>query len=862
MPRVVVVHATNLLQRGFLTSAPDRTRASDGSPTNAIFASTRAILTALAFKEPSRAVAILDAEIEPEALPAPLRSQLARLPEALGALGLPMVEAVGARHVVASYAHAALDAGHDVVVVGSDKRLAQLVGDRLWWYDPFKDVRYTPDMVRKRFEVGPEKVAEWLALVGDDDALPGVKGIGKKGATRLLERFGEVAEALARVDEISGRTGNALRAALEQVPRELERARLERDRPLPEPLEELAWRAPREEALQALYRELGFLELLETQSGAPIDVAICESSEALEAALAAFDERPVALASITGDPSPVRGELVGLAIAQTEGPALYVPLAGREIPAPLAALLQDEGRPKTGHDVKAATVAFAKRGVAVKGIVADVACASHLHEPSNLAPQDLPILTRHYLHRALPEEDAVRGVGRRRKAWARVEPERAAEHAGARAEAAAALWERLEPTTDRALLDEYLALSEVLVGMELRGIAVDGDDLAAAGEDFARIRGELEEEIHALAGRLFNVNSTKQLGAVLFEELGLEVVSRTKTGWSTATWALERIAGSHPIVPLVIRWRLLRRLEDTWVTALGAAIDEDGRVRSTFHPARSFSGRLVNANPDLGRVPGQTEEMQRIRHAFAAPEGRALLSVDYRQLGLYVLAHLTEDPALVEPLARDADMHTLTAAAVLELDEAQVGRDARQLGKVVNFATFAGQGASALAQQLGVSAQEAKAYIARFDRRYAKVRAFQDEQLRLARDRGYIETITGRRWPIGGLRSPDPMHLQYAERLARRATHEASVADVSRRGLLRAATALRESELDAFPLLQVHDEVLFEVAREQLEDAARVASGAMRTAFALRVPLRVGCKAGPKWADLEPLTVDSGTKSG
>ncbi|MCA9605714.1 MAG: hypothetical protein KC619_08975, partial [Myxococcales bacterium] len=327
---------------------------------------------------------------------------------------------------------------------------------------------------------------------------------------------------------------------------------------------------------------------------------------------------------------------------------------------------------------------------------------------------------------------------------------------------------------------------------------------------------------------------------------------RTKTGWSTSTDALERIEHAHPVVPLVIRWRMLRRLTDTWVIALSDAIDDDGRVRSTFYPARSFTGRLVNAAPDLGRVPKKTPEMLRIRHAFHAPPGSLLLSVDYEQLGLYVLAHLTGDPALVEPLRDGADMHTLTAAAVLELDEREVGYAERQKGKVVSFATFAGQGASALALQLGVSAQEAKTLIERFDRRYAVVREFQDEQLRLAQEQGYVTTLAGRRWPIGGLRSRDPLARSYAERLARRATHEGSVADVSRRGLLRAGEALKDAGLTAMPLLQILDEVLFEVPAPELDRAAAIAADAMRTAFDLRVPLRVGVRVGTRWSDLEP----------
>ncbi|MEO8702249.1 MAG: DNA polymerase A family protein, partial [Kofleriaceae bacterium] len=308
---------------------------------------------------------------------------------------------------------------------------------------------------------------------------------------------------------------------------------------------------------------------------------------------------------------------------------------------------------------------------------------------------------------------------------------------------------------------------------------------------------------------------------------------------------------AHPIVALVIRWRLLRRLRDSWITSLRGYIDADGRVRSLFHPARSFSGHIVNSNPDLGRVPGRTPEMARIRRAFVARPGSVIVSVDYSQLGLHVLAHLTKDPALVEPLTHGGDVHTQTAAAVLERPVESIDKAARQIGKVVNFATFAGQGSSALALQLGIPPAEAKELIARFDRRYSKVREFQDGQLRLARERGYIVTIAGRRWPIGGLESLDSHDRSYAERLGRRATHEGSVSDVARRGLLDADRALRAAGLSAAPLVQILDEVLFEVPIAEVEVAARIAADAMRSAFTLEAPLRVGIKVGPTWADLE-----------
>jgi DNA polymerase I len=853
--RIVIALATNLLARGFATAAPGRT-ARDGTPTHVLYVLTVALTRALAFKEPDLAVAVLD---EDGALPdelAPQRELLARLFEAHG---VAVVTSRAPEHLLASYAQAARDAGHDVVIVGSDKRLAQLVDDHTWWYDAYKDVRYTPELVRKRFEVGPAKVAEWLALVGDDDALGGVKGLGKRGATQLIEEWGSVGEALLRTDEIAGRLGKALKAARDAVPVELARARLDRDRPLPIPLADLAFVPPEASELQALYTELGFRELLSATSSR-LDVSLCDSEAALADGLARFEATPVALQALTEDPSPVRGALAGVALVQDEV-ALYVPFAGkgevlREGPARLAGWFADPSILKIGHDLGGLAAALGRHSINLAGVIGDSACASHLHEPSNFAPHDLSVVAPRLLERAVPEEDSVRGVGLRRKAWSAIATDRAAAYATDLARASADVWAALEPSTDRELLTEYLALSETLTRMQSRGIACDADDLARSGEAFEEMVTALEEQIHRIAGKRFNVNSTKQLGAVLFEDLGLTIVKKTKTGWSTATDALERIQHEHPIVPLVIRYRLLRRLIDAWVTGLIGHISPDGRVHATMFAARSFSGRVICAAPDLGRVPGKTSEMARIRHAFRAAPGHVILSVDYRQLGLYVLAHLTKDPALIAPLRDRADMHRLTASAVLERPDETIGPDERQLGKVVNFATFAGQGASALALELGVTAQRAKEIIARFDRRYAVVRAFQDDQLRLARDQGFVVTLAGRRWPIAGLDSPDVMMRAYAERLARRATHEGSVADVSRRGLLHADRALRAAGLRAAPLLQVHDEVLFEVPEAELEEAAKLAAEAMQNAFALEVPLRVGVEAGPNWADLEELHLE------
>ena len=308
---------------------------------------------------------------------------------------------------------------------------------------------------------------------------------------------------------------------------------------------------------------------------------------------------------------------------------------------------------------------------------------------------------------------------------------------------------------------------------------------------------------------------------------------------------------------------ILRYDTHTPAVVLASYVNGDEASRATAKALMALKEKnpdlviqLINSNPDLGRVPGRTPEMARIRRAFVAGPGKLLMSVDFSQLGLFVLAHLTKDPALCEPLRERTDLHRLTASAVLELPAESLSYEQRQTGKVVNFATFAGQGASALSLQLGLTPEQAREYIARFYRRYAKVREFQEEQLRLVRERGYVITLAGRRWPIGGLESQDPMLRSYAERLAKRATHEGSVNDVSRRALLEVDRALRRAGLETKPLLLILDEVLFEVPEQELEQAARLCATTMRDAFALEVPLRVGVEVGPNWADISPFPLN------
>lgn len=788
-------------------------------------------------------------------------SQALLISQLVEALGFCRVVAPQGRstNVAAALVSLGTDAGVRVSVVGSDKRLAALVGPGVWWCDPYKRVRYNPSSVSKRFGVPPEHVADWIALVGDDSTpVAGVKGIGAKGATDLLLAHGGLSAVLEQhtypdpeKPALPKRVTKALNSQMAEALVGQRLAHLDVESGL-EQLPGLEDLRPSESLIDnrnEAYAALGFYELLAATEGAvtgPPCVVVPEGDDISPDDTLFCDPGTPAIAVLFDGPSAIRGRFAGLAVTTPNSRRFF-----RSLPPNLRRWLSS-GAPKVGHDTKVAAVVLATQGCPLGGIVGDSILASHLLDPSGSAPHELPALTRSVLHRPLAVAEDVLGTGRR-TLWSDLDDSRAAEYATQSADAASGLWDRLSPRTSSSLLDESLRLSNVLVTMEHTGMRVSDESLATAGEDFSAMAQELSQQIYDMAGRSFNLASSKQLGQVLFGDLELPVLARTKTGWSTATHVLERLTGEHPIVAPVIRHRRLQRLQTNWVTSLRAAIGFDGRIHTTFHPARSFSGRLVNSHPDLGRVPGRTPEMNRIRRAFVVADGHTMLSVDYEQLGLYVLAHLTEDPALVTPLLAGADMHVETAAAVLDRPAAQIDREARQVGKVVNFATFAGQGASALRQQLGVSVEEAKTMIARFDERYAVTRRYQEAQLEHCRQHGFIETLVGRPWPIRDVHSNDLHMRAYGERLARRAPHEGSVADVTRRGLLRAAEALQDSGLGARPLLQIHDEVLFEVPLDELEGTIALTGAAMSDAFQLLVPLRVGCKVGPNWADLVPV---------
>jgi len=843
--RSVIVHTTDLLVRSFQAVPPDRTDP-DGRPVNALFGVALGLRRAVERKQPDRAVAILDASAPVPDWPRPLRQQHDRVAELVEAHGFTVVAADDPVRAVAAAVEQAVGAGHEVVVVGADKRLAQLVRPGVWWYEQHKDLFSTDEIVRKRFGVPPAAIPVFLGLVGERDLLPGVPGIGKKSAIGLVEAHGSLAAAREALDTLPTRLRKALAEAGEQADAEVAKATLA-GASSPVSMDEGVFAAPDRAALDDRYRALGFVALLGEAPREALDLVVDADDEALSTALRDWAGEPVGLSIVTEDPSPVRGALVAVALAGGRR-ALHVDVRDA-VPEPLRAFLEDPERPKVVHNWSDVRVALARRDIDAVGVALDTAVASHLDDPVGRAPHELEIVVRAVLRRALPPEEACRGKGKSQRAFADVPVEAVAHHAGERAVAIAELAGRFgAPDHHHAVA---MRLAETIARMQQRGIACRPERLDEAEAWLLERVHRLEEEVHELAGHAFNLGSAKQLSTVLFDELGLEAPIRTKTGFSTATEALQRIVHTHPVVPRVMAWRQHRRLVDAWVTALRPMIDADGRVRARQHLARSFFGRVLCSDPDLSRVPGRTEAMSWIRRAFAAPEGTVLLSIDYAQLGLVVLAHLSGDPRLVEPIVAGDDLHRITASAIFEIPVGEVDEERRQTAKAVNFATFNGQGPSALATQLGIEIADARAFIERFDDYYSVARDYQQAQLEQARATGEVTSWAGRRFRIRGLDSLEVKDRAYAERLARRAAIEGTVADITRRGLCRVDEALREAGLAAVPLVQVHDEILFEVPEDELDRATELGCRVLSEVADLDVPLRVGSKGGPDWASLD-----------
>jgi DNA polymerase-1 len=873
-PVLYLIDASSYVYRAFF-ALPPLTSAS-GLPTNAVYGFTTMLLKLLREARPEYIGVVFDApgrtfrdalferyKANRRAMPDELAAQFPLVHEVVAALAVRslLISGVEADDVIATVAERATAQSAEVVVVTSDKDLMQIVSDRVQLWDTMHDRRWDRQAVRQRLGVEPEQVVEAMGLMGDPiDNIPGIRGIGEKTAAALITRFGTIEQLLGRLDELAATKdirGAKKLAALVAAHADLARlsrdlATVRRDVPIECPLEEFRYHTPDPAALRPVFTRLGFQKLVRelplAASAADAPLHRCSGSADLEAFAAAARQRGRFALVCEGQRRGAAGRPTAVVVAANSEAPLYVRLAADEnagpaeppvavLPEPLRLLLRDEGVEKVAHDLKHDLLLLGDAAAASLTPAFDLMVASYLLEAS--ATHRLEDLAAGMLGVNLPAlRDGADSLG-----------------AGVglmltlRDQLAAQLQER---QMERLFYEIEMPLVQVLARMERRGVRLDAAALAQmSGELDARL-AVLVDEIYALAGGTFNIASPPQLREVLFDRLGLsrKGVRRGKTGLSTDVDVLTRLAAEHPLPAKILEYRNLAKLKSTYVDALPAAVDaRTGRLHTSFNQTVTATGRLSSSEPNLQNIPGRGEEGQRIRAAFIGEDGYGILAADYSQIELRVLAHLSDDPVLMAAFAAGDDIHARTAAEIFRVQPDAITPDMRRAAKVINFGIIYGMGAQRLGRELNVSLADAEQYIASYFERHAGVRAYIETVQDEARRQGYVATLLGRRRALPDLASRHRGVAQAAERTAINTPIQGSAADLIKMAMVAIDRRLAEERLRATMILQVHDELVFEVAEPEREHAADLIRAEMEGVYPLKVPLRVDVGWGRNWAE-------------
>ena len=918
------LHAVLIDGSGFIFRAyhalPPMTRP-DGTPVNAVFGFSNMLAKLLREHVGTHIAVIFDAGAQTfrnrlydaykahrPPPPDDLIPQFKLVREATAAFGVPAVELADweADDLIAAYAKAVTDAGGQATIVSSDKDLMQLIRPGVEMLDPIKQKPIGPAEVMEKFGVAPDKMIEVQALIGDSvDNVPGVPGIGPKGAAQLINEYGDLESVLAAAPgmKASKRRDNLLEHAEKaRISREL--VTLRTDTPMPLPIDQMHARPFDKAALGAWLKTQGFRSIatrlgVDGEVAAPASTTVETAPRRAQAALPLPEaERPaiaeaasgfgpyititdetalrdflaetaacgfLAIDTETDGLNPLQAPLVGLSLAVSAGRAAYLPLRheGLAEQVPLAAaiaalrpILTDPSTLKIYQNAKFDMLAMERAGFPPAAPFDDVMLISYAQE-AGMHGHGLDELSQLHLGHTPTTYDEVTGTGRNRIAFSQVPIDRATAYAAEDADVALRLWQALRP---RLRFNGALTLYEqverrllpVLIDMERAGIKVDADDLRRMSVDFERRMGVIEQDIHKLVGHPFNVGSAKQLGEVLFDELKLGGGKRMKTGaWGTDASVLQSLADQgHELPARIMDWRQLQKLKSTYADALVGEINHDtGRVHTSYAQCIASTGRLSSNDPNLQNIPIRTEEGSRIRHAFIAEARHSLVSADYSQIELRLLAHVADIPALKESFARGEDIHARTASEVFGIPMAGMDPMTRRRAKAINFGIIYGISGFGLARQLGITPGEARTYIDAYFVRYPGIRAYMERTKEAARINGYVTTPFGRRCWVPGIADKNPARRAYAERQAINAPLQGGGADVIKRAMVRLPKALRDAGLKARLLLQVHDELLFEAPEAEVPALTDLARRVMESAATLSVPLVVETGVGRTWAD-------------
>ena len=902
--RVVLIDGTAVIYRAYY-AIPAGFANSKGQPTNTIYGFALMFGKLLAGKTPKYGAMVFDPpgptfrdkqytayKAQRPPMPGDMRSQLSWIDQLVAAHNFPILRVPGyeADDTIGTLARQAVEAGHEVHIISGDKDFCQLVGPTVRMIDTMRDVTYDEELVRKRWGVEPGQFADLLGLMGDKaDNIPGVPGIGAKGAAKLLEKYGSLDGVLAHVEALKGRQKANLTEFREQAILSRTLATIDCAVPLPKTLADLELQAPDLDAVNGIYRELEFFSLLGTDdqvvSESAAEHTVVSTDAALATALASVQGKTVGVLFVHEGEAPMHGDLVGVAFAGTGDASFYVPLSNdimgntpdnardntsentpdntpdntehgisTDTPWPrLKAWLADPAAKKITHQLRDAGVTARRYDCPLAGVVGDTALTSFLIDPTKNIPHRFDQVAREFLQRPMPPLKSLIGSGRKVKTIASLPQAEVAQYFGSFSTALFEMWpilaERLENAGQtRFLTERSMPLAAVLAQMQVDGIRVDDADLAAMQAEFSARLETVEAQIYEHAGKPFKIGSTKQLADVLFDDLGLPPSKKTKSGFSTAADVLARLRPQHPIIELVLRWRSLSKLINTYTSVLRASRKpETGRIHATFQQTTGASGRLISTDPDLQRTPIRSEDGKRIRQAFIPRDGWTLISADWSQIELRVLAHYSQDPLLLSAFRDKVDVHRRTAGQIYDVAPEDVTPAQRNVGKTVNFATIYGQGATALGQSLGLKRTEAKSLIEKYFTRYAGVRTWLDATIAQAHKDGFVHTLLGRQRFIPELSSRSFQDRAYGERVAANTPIQGSAADLCKLAMLDIAQKLKG--MQARMLLQIHDELLFEAPPEEVDAVVALVRTAMETPHPLSVPLVVDIGTGASWAE-------------
>ncbi|HEX5598862.1 MAG TPA: DNA polymerase I [Micromonosporaceae bacterium] len=898
-PRLLLLDGHSLAYRAFYALPVENFSTTTGQPTNAVYGFTSMLINVLRDEQPSHIAVAFDVSRRSfrteryadykagrAETPTDFAGQVSLVKEILAALRIPAVEREGyeADDVIATLACQGRDAGMEVLICTGDRDAFQLVDERITVLYPRKGVsdlaRIDPAAVVERYGVGPDRYRDLAALVGEvSDNLPGVPGVGPKTAAKWINQYGGVEEIVARADEIKGKAGESLRERLADVIRNYELNCLVSDLELPLGPPEAEWAGWDREAVHQVFDTLQFrilrdrlyqyLEAVEPEAEAGFELAgEVLGSGAVEGWLETYAPKgtPVGVA-VAGSFGRGTGSLSAVALATADGPASWFDPATLDEAdeRALAIWLIDPQRPKVLHDSKPALLAFAAHGFQLRGVARDTALAAYLARPDQRS-YDLADLALRYLHRELrvdaptdgqltldglgPDGAAEQNLMLRARATLdlsdAIEAELSRDGGAAAGEPEAGL-----PSGDsvRLLTEVELPLVEVLARMERVGIAADTDYLSELEAHFAAEVKAAAQAAYRVIGREFNLGSPKQLQEILFTELNLPKTKRIKTGYTTDADALQNLHAQtgHPVLEHLLRHRDVAKLKST-VDGLLKSVSYDGRIHTTFNQTVAATGRLSSTDPNLQNIPIRTEEGRRIRRAFVVGEEyECLLTADYSQIEMRIMAHLSGEAALIEAFNSGTDFHAATASSVFGVPVGQVTAEQRRKIKAMNYGLAYGLSVFGLSGQLGIAADEARALMEEYFSRFGGVRDYLQEVVSRARHDGYTETLLGRRRYLPDLVSDNRQRREMAERMALNAPIQGSAADIIKVAMLRIDAALAEAGLRSRMLLQVHDELVFEVAPGEREALEALARREMGGAYPLSVPLEVSVGVGPDW---------------